>query len=88
MEPKSTPEGEQPGIYWEGWKYLEADLTKLQAPYSIQPGMTLRLMYVAGTKMGTKTANSIYFDNLQFVYGTNVDDVDDPTVSSITVNGE
>ena len=88
LEPKSTPEGEQPGIYWDGWKYLEADLTKLQAPYSIQPGMTLRLMYVAGTKMGTKTANSIYFDNLQFVYGTNVDDVDDPTVSSITVNGE
>ena len=92
LEPKAVSEkdfanGVQPGIYWEGWKYLEADLTKLVGPFSIQPGMTFRLMYVAGTKMGTKTANSIYFDNLQFVYGTNVDDVDSPLVDSITVNG-
>ena len=92
LEPKSVSEtdfanGVQPGVYWEGWKYLEADLTKLVGPFSIQPGMTFRLMYVAGTMMGTKTANSIYFDNLQFVYGTNVDDVDSPLVDSITVNG-
>ncbi len=78
----------QPGIYWEGWKYLEADLTKVQPPYTIQPNMTLRLMYVSGTKMGTKTADSIYFDNLQFVYGTNMDDVDEPKIKSITVNGK
>lgn len=90
LEPKViTPEsGTQPGIYWEGWKYLEADLTHLQAPFSIQPGMTFRLMYVFGTQMGTKTANSIYFDNLQFVYGTNVDDIDNPIIDSITVNGK
>lgn len=90
LEPKVIEEGsnQQPGIYWEGWKYLEADLTKLQAPYSIQPGMTFRLMYVGGTKMGTKTANSVYFDNLQFVYGTNVDDIDNPIIDSITVNGK
>ena len=87
VSPEAFANGVQPGIYWEGWKYLEADLTKLKAPFSIQPGMTFRLMYVAGTKMGTKTANSIYFDNLQFVYGTNVDDVDSPLVDSITVNG-
>lgn len=90
LEPKVIEEGsgKLPGIYWEGWKYLEADLTKLQAPFSIQPGMTFRLMFVNGTKMGTRTANSIYFDNLQFVYGTNVDDIDNPTVDSITVNGK
>lgn len=90
LEPKNVKVQngeEQPGIYWEGWKYLEADLTNIAAPYGIQPGMTFRLMYVAGTKMGTKSANSIYFDNLQFVYGTNVDDVDNPVVNSITVNG-
>ena len=50
--------------------------------------MTFRLMYVAGTKMGTQSAGSIYFDNFQFVYGTNVDDVDAPVVDSITVNGK
>lgn len=88
LEPKAVSDGQQPGIYWEGWKYIEADLTKLSPPYSIQRGMTFRLMYVAGTMMGTKTANSIYFDNLQFVYGTNVDDVDNPIVNSITVNNQ
>ena len=80
--------GVQPGIYWEGWKYLEADLTGKAAPFSIKPGMTFRLMYVAGTKMGTQSAGSIYFDNFQFVYGTNVDDIDAPVVDSITVNGK
>ena len=95
LEPKACVDkdtgkwnGVQPGISWEGWKYLEADLTKLAAPYSIQPGMTFRLMYVAGTNMGSKTAGAVYFDNLQFVYGTNVDDVDAPVVDSITVNGK
>ncbi len=90
LEPKNqlVVDGkEKPGIYWEGWKYVEADITSIQAPYSIQPGMTFRLMYVAGTKMGTKTANAIYFDNLQFVYGTNVDDIEEPFVASMTMNG-
>ena len=80
--------GTQPGIYWEGWKYLEADLTNLPAPYTINQGDTLRLMFVNGTKMGTRTAGSIYFDNFQFVYGTNIDDVTDPQVTSITLNNE
>lgn len=88
LEPKAVTGDQQPGIYWEGWKYLEADLTKLQAPFSIQPGMTFRLMYVFGTQMGTRTANSIYFDNLQFVYGTNVDDIDNPVIDTITVDGK
>ena len=87
LEPKAVPAGSgiQPGISWTGWKYLEADLTKYNGPFAINPGMTFRLMYVAGTKMGTKTANSIYFDNLQFVYGTNVDDTDAPKVDSIKI---
>ena len=80
--------GTQPGIYWEGWKYLEADLTNLPAPYTINQGDTLRLMFVNGTKMGTRTTGSIYFDNFQFVYGTNIDDVTDPQVTSITVNNQ
>ena len=94
LEPKACVDengnwdGRQPGLSHTGWKYLEADLTSMSAPFSIQPGMTFRLMYVAGTGMGTKTAGSIYFDNLQFVYGTNVDDVDAPNVDSITANSE
>ena len=77
---------EYPGVWWEGWRYLEADLTKFTGPFSIQAGMTFRLMYVYGTKMGTKSAGSLYFDNLQFVYGTNVDDVDNPGISCIKAN--
>lgn len=93
LEPKACKDengnwnGTQPGISWTGWKYLEADMTKLSAPLSIQPGMTFRLMFVNGTKMGTRTAGSIYFDNLQFVYGANVDDVDAPVVNSVSANG-
>lgn len=93
LEPKAvlnadgTWSGKQPGLHWEGWMYCEADLTKMQGPFTIQPGMTFRLMFVAGTMMGTRSANSIYFDNFQFVYGTNVDDVDNPVIDSITANG-
>lgn len=98
LEPKSekvqngyNPEtGEwevQPGIYWEGWQYLEADLTKWTGPFSFMPGMTFRLMFVAGTKMvGTQRAGELYFDNFQFVYGTNIDDIDAPVVDSVRVN--
>lgn len=89
LEPKDSKVQsgeEQPGIYWEGWKYLEADLTSMNGPFSIQSGMTFRLMFVAGTNMGTRTAGSIYFDNLQFVYGTNIDDTDEPVIDSIRVN--
>lgn len=94
LEPKACKDdngnwsGVQPGVYWEGWKYLEADLTGKAAPFYVQASMTLRLMYVPGIDMGSKTAGSIYFDNLQFVYGTNVDDIDAPVVDSITVNGK
>ena len=87
LEPKAVTGDQQPGIYWEGWKYLEADLTKYSPPFSIQAGMTFRLMYVPGTMMGSMSAGSIYFDNLQFVYGTNVDDVDNPVIKNVTANG-
>lgn len=77
----------QPGIYWEGWQYLEADLSKWQAPLSLMSKKAFRLMFVSGTKMiGTQRAGELYFDNFQFVYGTNVDDVDAPVIDSVRVN--
>ena len=86
---KSTWPDEYPGVWWEGWRYLEADLTRFNGPFTIKAGMTFRLMYVYGTKMlGTQTAGSLYFDNMQFVYGANVDDVDNPVISSVTVDKE
>ena len=94
LEPKQVLDengnwtGVQPGIHWSGWMYLEADLTQIQGPYKLYHGNTFRLMFVHGTKMGTRTANAIYFDNLQFVYGTNVDDIDSPKVDSIKIGNE
>ena len=78
----------KPGIYWSGWKYLEADITNFPSPYKTFPNQTFRLMYVPGIHMGSRTAGCIYLDNFQFVYGTNVDDVDNPTVDSIQVNNK
>ena len=87
-EPKNVSGEQQPGIYWEGWKYVEVDLTKVKAPYTIPANMSFRLMFVHGTKMGTRTANSIYFDNFQFVYGTNDDDVYEPVIDALTIDGK
>ena len=94
FEPKSVNDpskpgyGQQPGIYWEGWKYCEAKLDAAKAPFSLQSGMTFRLMFVNGIKMVEPRVGSIYLDNFQFVYGTNTDDIDNPQVDSITFNNE
>ena len=82
---KSEWPDEYPGIWWEGWRYCEAKLNG-NVPYSIVSGMTFRLMFVHGTKMGERTSGSIYFDNFQFVYGANVDDTDAPYANEIHVN--
>lgn len=76
----------QPGVYWEGWMYCEADLREFAPPYNIPAGQTFRLMYVAGINMGTKSAGSIYLDNFQFVYGANMDDIDNPLIDSVKAN--
>ena len=78
----------QPGIYWEGWKYCEAKLDTARAPFTLQKGMTFRLMFVYGTHMVEPRVGAIYLDNFQFVYGTNTDDIDNPQVDSITLNNQ
>ena len=88
IEPKDATIENQPGIYWEGWKYCEAKLDTARAPFALQKGMTFRLMFVNGTKMVEPRVGSIYLDNFQFVYGTNTDDIDNPQVDSITFNNE
>ena len=99
------------GINWNGWKYVECDLTEKQGPFKLMGGETIRLMhtYSAYDGMGDWLAGtvttagpdensvaldratckgSIYVDNLQFVYGANVDDIDNPVVDTIKANGE
>ena len=88
LEPKDATLDNQPGIYWEGWKYCEATLKASDAPFNLLQKQTFRLMFVAGTKMVEPRVGAIYFDNFQFVYGTNTDDIDNPQVDSITFNNE
>ena len=88
LEPKDATLENQPGIYWEGWKYCEATLKESDAPFTLLKSHTFRLMFVAGTKMVEPRVGAIYFDNFQFVYGTNTDDIDNPQVDSITLNNQ
>lgn len=92
------------GINWEGWQYVEAPLTDkegnpLKAPFTLRSGEVIRVMCVPGTGMGyyqndgtyvgdAERKGSIYVDNVRFVYGTNVDDLDAPQAEFIMLNEE
>lgn len=86
LQTSQATEDTPAGIYWEGWKYCEADLSAWEPPFILAGGQTLRIMYVPGINMGTKTAGSLYFDNLQFVYGESNSDVDAPVIDSVLAN--
>ena len=86
------------GFDWTGWKYVEASLKDYQAPYKFLGNNMIRLMFVNGTGMGKydKDGNevqpsdrkgAIYIDNIQFVYGANTDDTDNPSIDTISANG-
>lgn len=83
------------------WHYFEADLTGLEAPLSIPAGMIARLMVVPtegnfcgkyladGTEVPVaEREGSIYFDNIQFIYGSNPSDTNLPEITSFTVNDD
>lgn len=83
-------------IDWTGWMYCSANIQDIwqyqneEHPLSIIPGAgVFWLSYqpgsvgVAGRKNGT-----IYFDNYRAVYGTNLDDLDNPVINDMTVNGQ
>ncbi len=84
------------GINWEGWKYVEADLSGFAGrAIKILPGELVRLMYATGTyqnglydRHGTPIPTKdckgwVLIDNVQFVYGTNTQDVVAPVTGGI-----
>ncbi len=94
---------ESTGINWTGWKYVEAKLelngTPLQGPFSLIGGETIRVMYLligAGNFLQdgvtplpkAQCKGSLYVDNVQFVYGANTDDTDNPIISSIQAESQ
>lgn len=90
------------GICWEGWMYVEADLTKYaqyvtsEHPLKIFGGMPLLLLtYIPGgspddngasLRMGAEAKGSIYIDNVRFVYGSTNDDLNNPAIESFKAN--
>lgn len=91
------------GIYWDGWMYVEADLTPYakyvtpEHPLKIMGGMSfISLTLIPGGSanengdkipMGDFSKGSLYFDNFRVVYGDTVDDMQAPVINSITANG-
>ena len=92
-----NPDPERPlQITWTGWMYCKADISDLYSdaehPIRLRRGRSLIWMSYqpngnegigdSGRKNGT-----IYFDNYRVVYGTNLDDLDNPVIDEMTVNG-
>ena len=93
-----NPDPERPlQITWTGWMYCKADISDLYSdaehPIRLRRGRSLVWMSYqpngsegigdSGRKNGT-----IYFDNYRVVYGTNLDDLDNPVIDTLSVNGQ
>lgn len=82
-------------IDWSGWMYCSADVSTLYSdaehPLAIDPGRGIFwLSYQPGGPLGEagRKNGTIYFDNYRAVYGTNLDDLDNPVINDMTVNGQ
>lgn len=82
-------------IDWVGWMYCYADLsaTEIQDKISSEHPMKLRqgegfiwLCYMPANGEG-RYNGTLYFDDYRFVYGTNLDDLINPVIDSIAING-
>lgn len=83
-------------ITWTGWMYCKADISDLYSdvehPIRLRRGRSLIWVSYqpngnegigdSGRKNGT-----LYFDNYRVVYGTNLDDLDNPVIDEMTING-
>lgn len=81
------------GINWNGWMYCYADLTPLHSQISAEHPMVIRqgegliwLSYQPAAGEG-RFNGTLYFDDMRFVYGTNLDDLVNPVIDSVTING-
>lgn len=65
----------------KGWVWVEADISSLQFPIGIQRGYTFRIVSAQNCTNGK---GAILMDNLQMIYGTNTNDVNNPVVETLT----
>jgi trimeric autotransporter adhesin len=79
--------GENPGINWTGWKYIEAEIpTSFTGPFKISGTQAIRMMSTKSGITGPMTKGSIYFDNIRAVYGEKVDDLFPPVIHSVSTD--
>lgn len=89
-------------INWTGWMYCSAKTDDIlvyqndEHPLSILPGYGVFWLCYEPAKvdklMGQTGAGrrngTVYFDDYRVVYGTNLDDLDNPVIHDMTVNGQ
>ena len=68
----------------KGWTWVEADLSGAKFPIGIQYGYTIR---VVSPQNHVKKEGSLLIDNLQLIYGTNTNDINNPVIESIVEKG-
>ncbi|GAA0085837.1 hypothetical protein UT300007_22760 [Clostridium sp. CTA-7] len=79
---------QRPGIDWEGWKYIEAEIPETYiGPFSMHSTQAIRLMSLKSglPGEGPMTKGTIYVDNIRAVYGNKVDDLYSPVIESINI---
>lgn len=84
---------------WVGWKYVEIDLANpvtgstnigpTSYPYGFYQGCgVFWVSYQPGIPNGTRSASTVYVDNIQLIYSSNTDDTKNPEVTAITYDTE
>lgn len=91
--PLKAEGSEATGFTWSGWAYCSADITSLWSniseghPLKIQPGQGILWLSYQPKTGGGRYNGSLYFDNFRVVYGTDMDDLINPEITSTTING-
>ena len=91
-----NPDPERPlQITWTGWMYCKADISDLysDAEHPIRLRRGRSLIWVSYQPNGNegigdsgRKNGTLYFDNYRVVYGTNLDDLDNPVIDEMTIN--
>ena len=80
----------------KGWLWIEADISGYQMPIDLCRAYTVRIVspqnagYIEGYDEDNKPIITrkgkgyIYIDNVQFIYGTNTNDINNPVIDSVT----
>ena len=81
---------------WVGWKYVEIDFSDdtvsgqsnmgaANYPFGFYQGCgVFWISFQAGVPNGSRSAGTVYLDNIQLIYSSNTDDTKNPEVTSIT----